>query len=95
VLYGPPLPSVRHLFCDGYLTSERTDHSHPSTPLLPCRYKQPLALVGMVLTAKAWDWLRSASASMDTTAPPYRALYAAVTIRACLTLRALHQGYRE
>lgn len=49
-------------------------------------YKQPLALVGMVLTAKAWDWLRSASASMDTTAPPYRALYAAVTILTWIVL---------
>ena len=75
------------------VTREPTDH--PPTRCVTCRYKRPLALLGMVLTAKAWDWLRQTSATMDSTSMLYRALYAAITICTpscpCLSpLPALH-----
>lgn len=43
-------------------------------------YKRPSALVGVVLTAKAWDWLRINSAGVDQQSYNYKIKYTAIYI---------------
>ncbi|KAK3236485.1 hypothetical protein CYMTET_53372 [Cymbomonas tetramitiformis] len=43
-------------------------------------YKRPSALVGVVLTAKAWDWLRINSAGVDQQSYSYKIKYTAIYI---------------
>lgn len=49
-------------------------------------YKCPLALLGIILTAKAWDWLRQISSGWDRQSINYKVMYFSMTILTWIVL---------